>query len=74
MVGTVGAIGSVMIVFGLAGVGIYLFAAGALSSINFYGANVLLTYLLLTWNVVTFALLVLAGIGLILLDRKHAMA
>jgi len=69
MVGTASLIGGSLIIFGLAGVGIYLFAAGALSGSNIFGLDPPLSYLLIIWNVITYGLLVLAGAGLILLDR-----
>ncbi len=70
MTGAASVVGGTLVIFGFAGVGIYLFAAGALSSTNFYGTYTPLSYLLFIWNVVTYGLLVLAGIALILLDRK----
>lgn len=71
MVGSASVIGGTLIIFGLAGVGIYLFAAGALSSASILGTNPPLSYLLLIWNIVSFALLALAGVAIILIDRKH---
>lgn len=64
-------IGGTLVIFGLAGVGIYLFAAGALSSSDLYGVGSPLSYVLLIWNIIAFALLVLAGMAIIVLDRKR---
>ena len=71
MAGRVSIIGGILVVFGIAGAGIYLFAAGALSVSAFYGNTLPLSYLLLTWNIITYVLLVLAGIALVILDRKQ---